>query len=130
MISGEGDRIREKIDSLLTGERTGAWIRLEDVALGLVGRAVGVRCEWGTRVRELQSYAQGVSGRSPEQLMLGLEIFLAAPAGRRRALRWLESPVECASEAASYMKTVLSIADRYRAELESDLTLIVTGRVA
>jgi hypothetical protein len=130
MISAEGDRVRDKIDSLLTGERTGEWIRLEDVALGLVGRAVGVRCEWGTRVRELQSYAQGVSGRPPEELMLGLEIFLAAPAGRRRALRWLESPVECASEATSYMKTVMSIADRYRAELESDLTVIVTGRVA
>jgi len=130
MISGEGDRIREKIDSLLTGERTGEWIRLEDVALGLLGRAVGIRCEWATRVRELQSYAQGVSGRSPEELMIGLEIFLAAPAGRRRALRWLETPVEAASEAASYMKTVLSIADRYRAELESDLTVVVTTRVA
>jgi hypothetical protein len=130
MISAEGDRIRDKIDSLLTGERSGEWIRLEDVALGLVGRAVGIRHEWATRVRELQSYAQGVSGRPPEQLMVGLEIFLAAPAGRRRALRWLESPVESAPEAGSYMKTVLSIADRYRAELESDVTVVVTTRVA
>jgi len=62
--------------------------------------------------------------------MVGLEIFLAAPAGRRRALRWLESPVESAPEAGSYMKTVLSIADRYRAELESDVTVVVTTRVA
>jgi hypothetical protein len=130
MISAEGDRVRDKIDSLLTGERTGEWLRLEDVALGLLGRAVGVRHEWATRVRELQSYAQGVSGRPPEQLMVGLEIFLAAPAGRRRALRWLASPVESAAEAASYMKTVLSIADRYREELESDLTVVVTQRVA
>jgi hypothetical protein len=130
MISAEGDRVRDKMDSILTGERTGEWIRLEDVALGLVGRAVGIRCHWATRVRELQSYAQGVSGRPPEHLMIALEIFLAAPAGRRRALRWLESPVESASEAASYMKTVLSIADRYRAELESDLTVVLTDRVA
>ena len=33
--------------------------------------------------------------------MVALEIFLAAPAGRYRALRWLESPVESASEAPS-----------------------------
>jgi hypothetical protein len=130
MISAEGDRVRDKIDSILTGEGSGEWLRLEDIGLGLVGRAVGIRCEWATRLRELQSYAQGVSGRRPEQLMIGLEIFLAAPAGRRRALRWLEAPVESASEAASYLKTVLSIADRYRAELESDLTVVVKDRVA
>src|SRR6185295_19623222 len=53
MISAEGDRIRGKVDSLLTGERTGEWVRLEEVALGLVGRSVGLRCEWGTRVKEL-----------------------------------------------------------------------------
>jgi hypothetical protein len=130
MISAEGDRVRDKIDSVLSGERSGEWIRLEDVALGLVGRAVGVRCQWATRVRELLSYAQGVSGRPSEQLMIGLEIFLAAPAGRRRALRWLESPVESAPEASSYMKTVLSIADRYRAELESDLTVVLSDPAA
>ena len=130
MISAEGDRVRDKIDSLLDAERTGEWMRLEDVALGLLGRAVGIRCEWATRLRELLSYAQGVSGRPPDELMIGLEIFLAAPAGRRRALRWLAAPVESASEAASYLKTVLAIADRYRAELEADVTVVLSPRVA
>jgi hypothetical protein len=130
MISAEGDRVRDKIDSLLAGERTGDWIRLEDVALGLLGRAVGIRCEWATRLRELVSYAQGVSGRPPAELLIGLEIFLAAPAGRRRAQRWLATPVESAAEAASYLKTVLAIADRYRAELETDVMVVLTPRVA
>jgi hypothetical protein len=130
MISAEGDRIREKIDSLLTGERTGEWIQLDDAALSLVGRAVGVRCEWGCRVKELQSYVRGLTGRPPEELAVGLEILLGAPAGRRRALRWLESPVDFAPEATLYMGTVLTIADRYRDDLDSDLTLVVTSRVA
>jgi len=130
MISAEGDRVRDKLDSLLTGERTGDWAPLEDAALALVGRSVAIRCEWGTRVKELQSYVQGLSGRPPGRLTVGLEILLAAPAGRRRALRWLESPIESASEASMYMSTVLAIADRYSADLESDLTLVVATRVA
>jgi hypothetical protein len=132
MISTEGDRIREKVDGLLTGERTGDWARLEETALGLVGRSVGLRCEWGTRVKELQSYVQGLSGRPPGSLAIGLELLLAAPAGRRRATRWIDSPIESSSEAASYMSTVFAIADRYRGELElePELKLVVTSRVA
>ncbi len=130
MISIEGDRVRSKIDSLLTGERTGEWVQLDDAALSLVGRAVGVRCEWNSRVKELQSYLQGLTGRPPQELMVGIEILLAAPAGRKRALRWLGSPVDCASEASMYMGTVLAIADRYRADLESDVTVVVTSHVA
>jgi len=130
MISAEGDRIRGKVDSLLTGERTGEWVRLEEVALGLVGRSVGLRCEWGTRVKELLSYLQGLSGRPADSLGIGLEILLAAPAGRRRAARWIQSPMDCASEAAAYMSTVFAIADRTRAALEPDLALVVTSRVA
>jgi hypothetical protein len=130
MISAEGDRVRDKVDSLLTGLQTAAWARLEDAALGLVGRSVGIRCEWGGRVKELQSYVQGLSGRPPQDLSIGLEILLASAAGRRRALRWLESPLESAPEATAYMGTVLAIADRYRADLESDVTLLLTNRVA
>jgi hypothetical protein len=130
MLSAEGDPVRAKLDALLTGERTGEWARLEEMALGLVGRSVRVQCEWGTRVRELQSYLQGLSARPLEGLIVGIEILLCAPAGRRRAARWIESPIECAAEAALYMSTVLAIADRYRAELESNVILIVTKRVA
>jgi hypothetical protein len=130
MISTEGDRVREKVDGLLTGERTGEWASLEETALSLVGRSVGLRCEWGSRVKELLSYLQGLSGRPPGSLAVGLEILLAAPAGRRRAARWIESPIESASEAGSYMSTVFAIADRYCGEMEPDLNLVVTSRVA
>jgi hypothetical protein len=130
MMSAEGDLVRTKLDSLLIGERTGEWARLEEMALGLVGRSVRVQYQWGTRVRELQSYLQGVSARPPEILIVGIEILLGAPAGRRRAARLIESPIECVAESASYMSTVLAIADRYRAELDSDVSLIVTSQVA
>lgn len=130
MISAEGDRVREKVDSLLTGLHTAEWARLEDAALGLVGRSVGIRCEWGARVKELQSYVQGLSGRPPKELSIGIEILLAAAPGRRRALRWLESPLDSAPEATAYMGTVLAIADRYRSDLECDATVVVTSRVA
>jgi hypothetical protein len=130
MISAEGDRVREKVDSLLSGLRSGEWARLEDTALGLVGRSVGIRCEWGARIKELESYVEGLSGRPLKQLSIALEILLAAAAGRRRALRWLEAPFECAPEATAYMGTVLAIAERYGADLDCDLTLVLTKRVA
>ena len=130
MISNEGEPIRGKLDSLLVGERTKDWERLEELALGLVGRSVGVRREWGSRVQELRSYLQGVCRQEGATLMVAMEILLAAPAGRRRASRWVDSPVEHASEAASYMSPVYAIAARHAGELEPATKIIVTSTVA
>jgi hypothetical protein len=130
MISGEGEPIRGKLDSLLVGERTKQWERLEELALGLVGRSVGVRREWASKVQELRSYLQGVTGTQGTTLTVGIEIVLAAPAGRRRVSRWLDSPVEHASEATSYMSAVFSIAARHADELEPATKIIVTNTVA
>src|SRR6185503_9528298 len=118
MISKEGEVIRGKLDSLLVGERTKEWDRLEELALGLVGRSVGVRREWATRVQEMRSYLQGLSGYDGSTLSVGIEILLSAPAGRRRAVRWMESPLEHAYEAGSYMSPVFAIAARHANELE------------
>ena len=130
MISSEGDRIREKLDGLLVAERTGRWELQEETSLGLVGRSVGVRHEWGSRVRELQSYLEGVCGVKGAALLVGVEILLAAPAGRRRAVRWLESPIDHASEAASYMGAVFAIAGRYASELEPDTRILLISDAA
>ena len=130
MISTEGDLIRGKLDSLLVGERTKEWERLEELALGLVGRSVGVRREWASRVQELRSYLQGLCGHSGNTLLVGIELLLAAPAGRRRIARWLGSPLEHAAEATSYMSAVLAIAARYSSELEPAAPLLVTSTVA
>jgi len=126
MISNEGERIRNRLDSLLVGERTKAWDRLEELALGLVGRGVGVRREWATRVQELRSYLQGICGQDGLSLTVAIEILLAAPAGRRRVARWLDSPLEHSSEAASYMAPVLALAARHAGELEPATKIIVT----
>jgi len=130
MITSEGDRIREKLDGLLVAERTGRWDLQEETALGLVGRSVGVRHEWGSRVRELQSYLEGVCGIKGATLLVGVEILLAAPAGRRRATRWLESPLDHASEAASYMGAVFAIAGRYASELEPTTRILLISDAA
>lgn len=130
MIAAEGDTLREKLDALLVGERTKEWDRLEEMALGLVGRSVGVRHEWGSRVQELQSYLQGLTGVQGGCLIVGIEILLSAPAGRRRARRWLDSPMEHGSEAASYMSTVFAVARPYVADLVPDSTVLVLSKVA
>jgi hypothetical protein len=126
MISNEGELIRAKLDSLLVGERTKEWERLEELALGLVGRGVGVRREWASRAQELRSYLQGLCGQEGATLTIGIEILLAAPAGRRRASRWLDSPVEHASEATSYMSAVFAIAARHAGELEPATKIIIS----
>jgi len=126
MISNEGELIRAKLDSLLVGERTKEWERLEELALGLVGRGVGVRREWASRAQELRSYLQGLCGQEGATLTVGIEILLAAPAGRRRASRWLDSPVEHASEATSYMSAVFAIAARHAGELEPATKIIIS----
>ena len=125
MISSEGDRIREKLDALLVAERTGYWDPLEETGLALVGRSVGVRHEWGSRMRDLQRYLEGLCGVRGAPLVVGCEILIAAPAGRRRATRWLESPIDHASEAASYMGPVFAMAGRYAAELEPDSRILL-----
>lgn len=130
MISSEGELIRGKLDVLLVGERTKEWERLEELALGLVGRGVGVRREWASRMQELRSYLQGVCGQEGATLTVGIEILFSAPAGRRRASRWLDSPVEHAGEAASYMSAVFAIAARHAGELEPATKIIVTSTVA
>lgn len=126
MITSEGDLIRSRLDSLLVGERTGAWDSLEELALSLVGRGVGIRCEWGSRIQELRSYLQGLCARDRDRVDVGMEILLAAPAGRRRARQWLASPVDHAPAAASYMSAVFAIADRHAADLEPGPTIVVT----
>jgi hypothetical protein len=126
MISSEGDRIRSKLDALLVGERTKEWERLEELALGLVGRSVGVRCDWASRIQELRRYLQGLCGHDGATLAVGIEILLAAPAGRRRAERWLKSPLEHSAEAASYMSAVFAVAARHVNELEPPTSIVVT----
>lgn len=126
MISAEGDRIRSRIDSILVAERTGEWESLDEIALSLVGRAVGVRFEWGSRIQELRSYLQGLCSRDREHVDVGMEILLAAPAGRRRVREWLESPIEQAPAAASYMNAVFAIADRHAADLQPATSILVT----
>jgi len=130
MISNEGELIRGKLDALLVGERTGEWNRLDELALGLVGRSVAIRREWGSPVQELRSYLQGLCGERGGTLAVGIEILLAAPAGRRRVIRWLESPLEHASEAGAYMSPVFAIAARHAAELEPLPTIVVKSTVA
>lgn len=130
MIANEGELIRGKLDALLVGERTKEWDRLEELALGLVGRGVAIRREWSGPVQELRSYLQGLCGQEGSTLTVGIEILLAAPAGRRRAVRWLESPLEHSREAASYMSAVFAIAARHASELEPAPTIVVTSTVA
>jgi hypothetical protein len=130
MISAEGDLIRAKLDSLQAGEKTSAWDRLEETALGLVGRSVGVRREWASKVQELRSYLQGLTGQEGHTLAVGIELLLAAPAGRRRVERWLASPIVHSAEAGSYMRTVFAIAARHAPELEPATKIIVTSTVA
>lgn len=130
MISAEGDRVRSKLDALLVGERSGQWDHLDETALGLVGRGVGVRHEWGSRVKELHGYLEGLCGVRGAVLDIGIEILLAASAGRRRASAWLESPIDRSSEAASYMSAVFAIAGRYAGELEPETLVLVTSRAA
>ncbi len=125
MISSEGDRIREKLDALLVAERTGYWDPLEETALALVGRSVGVRHEWGSRMRELHRYLEGLCGVQGAALSVGVEILVAAPTGRRRATRWLESPMDHASEAVTYMGAVFAMASRHAAELEPDSRILL-----
>jgi hypothetical protein len=127
MLSIEGDRVRSKLDSLLAGEHSGEWAQLEELALGLVGRGVGVRREWGARMKELERYLEGLCGVQGAVLTVALEILLAAPAGRRRANAWLESPIDRASEAASYMTAVIAIARRYAADLMPETVVVVTS---
>lgn len=130
MISSEGERIRAKLDSLLAAERSDQWESLEETALGLVGRGVGVRHEWGFRVKELRGYLESLCGVRNAVLDVGLEVLLAASAGRRRASAWLESPIDRSREAATYMSAVFAIAARYAPELAPETVVLLASRAA
>jgi hypothetical protein len=130
MISAEGDRVRSKLDALLSGGRSGDPDDLDELALGLLGRSVGVRREWGFRVKELQRTLEGLCRVREPALTVGLEILLSASAGRRRAAAWLASPIEKSDEASLYMSPVFAIAARHAPELVPQTVVLVAPRAA
>ena len=53
-----------------------------------------------------------------------------SPAGRRRAVRWLEAPIDHAAEAGSYMGPVFAIASRTAPELDPDPRILLISDAA